>query len=242
MENGYESEYETNKTNKTMEDTNLEEQNTKANEIADDKESEQELNDNNTENDSSTTKAESGSCESDLPISDESENEISEITKLKEENSALKEKYTRLLAEFENFRKRNDKERLTMIDLGASEVLTKLLPVIDNFDRAIESLNNQNIVLDSNTSEDNQDDITKKQEENFTKGIEQIYKQINKFLDELNVKKIDALGKQFDPNLHNAVMTDEESDAEEGTITADLQPGYTYKDQILRHSMVKVKK
>ena len=65
---------------------------------------------------------------------------------------------------------------------------------------------------------------------------------MQKFLTDLDVKKIDALGKQFDPNLHNAVMTDEESDAEEGIITADLQQGYTYKDQILRHSMVKVKK
>lgn len=235
MENGYENEYETNKTNKTMEDTNLEEQNTKANEVADDKESEQELN--------NTTKDTMQDDETDTDETLENQNEEpDEISKLTKENTELKEKYTRLLAEFENFRKRNDKERLTMIDLGASEVLTKLLPVVDNFDRAIESLNNQNINSDSSTSNEVDESTTKKQEENFAKGIEQIYKQMNKFLEDLNVKKIDALGKQFDPNLHNAVMTDEESDAEEGTITADLQPGYTYKDQILRHSMVKVKK
>ena len=235
MENGYENEYETNKTNETMEDTNLEEQNTKANEVADDKESEQELN--------NTTKDTKQDDETGTDETLENQNEeLDEISKLTKENTELKEKYTRLLAEFENFRKRNDKERLTMIDLGASEVLTKLLPVIDNFDRAIESLNNQNINSDSSTSNEVDESTAKKQEENFAKGIEQIYKQMNKFLEDLNVKKIDALGKQFDPNLHNAVMTDEESDAEEGTITADLQPGYTYKDQILRHSMVKVKK
>ncbi len=237
MENGYENEYETNKTNETMEDTNLEEQNTKANEIADDKESESEQELNNTTKDTKQDE-ETGTDET---LENQNE-ELDEISKLTKENTELKEKYTRLLAEFENFRKRNDKERLTMIDLGASEVLTKLLPVVDNFDRAIESLNNQNINSDACTSNEVDESTTKKQEENFAKGIEQIYKQMNKFLDELNVKKIDALGKQFDPNLHNAVMTDEESDAEEGTITADLQPGYTYKDQILRHSMVKVKK
>lgn len=237
MENGYENEYETNKTNETMEDTNLEEQNTKANEIADDKESESEQELNNTTKDTKQDN-ETGTDET---LENQNE-ELDEISKLTKENTELKEKYTRLLAEFENFRKRNDKERLTMIDLGASEVLTKLLPVVDNFDRAIESLNNQNINSDSSTNNEVDESITKKQEENFTKGIEQIYKQMNKLLEDLNVKKIDALGKQFDPNLHNAVMTDEESDAEEGTITADLQPGYTYKDQILRHSMVKVKK
>lgn len=237
MENGYENEYETNKTNETMEDTNLEEQNTKANEIADDKESESEQELNNTTKDTK----QDNETSTDETLENQNE-ELDEISKLTKENTELKEKYTRLLAEFENFRKRNDKERLTMIDLGASEVLTKLLPVVDNFDRAIESLNNQNINSDSSTNNEVDESITKKQEENFTKGIEQIYKQMNKLLEDLNVKKIDALGKQFDPNLHNAVMTDEESDAEEGTITADLQPGYTYKDQILRHSMVKVKK
>ncbi len=202
--------------------------------------SEEELNGNEVINDSSGSEKETNDTEKGSSATDEQTSENDETIKLKEENAALKEKYTRLLAEFENFRKRSDKERLSMIDIGASEVLTKLLPVIDNFDRAIESMNNLN--KEQNETAQIMPDDKSKQEESFTKGIEQIYKQLQKFLEDLDVKKIKALGEQFDPNMHNAVMTDEESDAKEGTITADLQPGYTYKDQILRHSMVKVKK
>ena len=238
MKNEYENGYENDKTNKTKEATKLEDSTKETDfEESGKRESEEELNDDVTKNDSSASENETSDTEDNSITADESQNEENENTKLKEENTALKEKYTRLLAEFENFRKRSDKERLSMIDIGASEVLTKLLPVIDNFDRAIESMNN----LNNENSECSPEDKSK-QEENFTKGIEQIYKQLQKFLEDLDVKKIKALGEQFDPNMHNAVMTDEESDASEGTITADLQPGYTYKDQILRHSMVKVKK
>ncbi len=232
-----EDEFENNKTTKTKEDTGLEEF-TKETDFRESEEtkSKQELD----ENDSSSSDENSKEDTNESSSKSESDMQNDELEKIKEENNALKEKYTRLLAEFENFRKRNDKERLSMIDIGASEVLTKLLPIVDNFDRAIESINtiSENTKDATETSEEEKS----KQEESFTKGIEQIYKQLQKFLEELNVKKIKALGEQFDPNMHNAVMTDEESDAKEGTITADLQPGYTYKDQILRHSMVKVKK
>ena len=111
-----------------------------------------------------------------------------------------------------------------MIDIGASMILTKILPVVDNFERAINSI-----------PEDIKDN-------SFVDGEDKIYKQMLKTFEELGVKPIEAVGKPFDANLHNAVMMDEESDCEEGTITEELQKGFMYKDQVLRHSMVKVKK
>ena len=142
----------------------------------------------------------------------------------KEKIKDWEDKYKRLLAEFDNFRKRSEKEAAQMCDIGASVVLTKLLPIVDNFERALKSLSND---IKENTFED---------------GIDKIYKQLMKTLEELDVKPIEAVGKAFDPNLHNAVMTDENGDVEVDTVTEELQKGYTYKDQVLRHSMVKVKK
>ncbi|WP_242839311.1 nucleotide exchange factor GrpE [Oribacterium sp. P6A1] len=135
-----------------------------------------------------------------------------------------KDKYTRLYAEFDNFRKRTDKEKIQNFDFGARDVIEKLLPVVDNFERALGTVEKED------------------EEDAFTKGIQGIYKQIQKMFEDLQVKAIKAEGEKFDPNLHNAVMTDTESDVEEDTITQDLQKGYTYKDQVVRHSMVKVKK
>lgn len=148
--------------------------------------------------------------------------------KLKEKYEAeiadWKDKYTRLYAEFDNFRKRTEKEKMQNFDFGARDVIEKLLPVVDNFERALLT-------------------VEKKDEDDaFTKGVQGIYKQIQKMFEDLQVKAIKAEGEKFDPNLHNAVMTDTESDVEEDTITQDLQKGYTYKDQVVRHSMVKVKK
>ena len=148
--------------------------------------------------------------------------------KLKEKYEAeiadWKDKYTRLYAEFDNFRKRTEKEKMQNFDFGARDVIEKLLPVVDNFERALLTV-----------EKEDEDDA-------FTKGIQGIYKQIQKMFEDLQVKAIKAEGEKFDPNLHNAVMTDTESDVEEDTITQDLQKGYTYKDQVVRHSMVKVKK
>ena len=135
-----------------------------------------------------------------------------------------KDKYTRLYAEFDNFRKRTEKEKLQNFDFGARDVIEKLLPVVDNFERALGTVEKED------------------EEDAFTKGIQGIYKQIQKMFEDLQVKAIKAEGEKFDPNLHNAVMTDTESDVEEDIITQDLQKGYTYKDQVVRHSMVKVKK
>lgn len=135
-----------------------------------------------------------------------------------------KDKYIRLYAEFDNYRKRTEKEKSQNFDFGAREVIEKLLPVVDNFERALGTVDPED-----------EDDA-------FTKGVRGIYKQLEKMFEDLDVKAIPAEGEKFDPNLHNAVMTDTESDAEEDTITQDLLKGYTYKGQVVRHSMVKVKK
>ena len=159
---------------------------------------------------------------------DENAAEDDETVKLKEKYEAeiadLKDKYTRLYAEFDNFRKRTETEKIQNFDFGAREVIEKLLPVVDNFERALGTVEEEDV------------------EDAFTKGVQGIYKQIEKLFEDLQVKAIKAEGEKFDPNLHNAVMTDTESDAEEDTVTQDLQKGYTYKDQVIRHSMVKVKK
>lgn len=136
----------------------------------------------------------------------------------------LKDKYLRTLAEYENFRKRSEKEKAQMFELGAKSIIEALLPVVDNFERAL-----------SHVQEEEKDSP-------FVKGIEGIYKQIQKMFSDCNIQEIEALGKKFDPALHNAVMTEEEGDAEEDTITQDLQKGYTYRGNVVRHSMVKVKK
>ncbi|ETP72625.1 molecular chaperone GrpE (heat shock protein) [Lachnospiraceae bacterium JC7] len=160
--------------------------------------------------------------------SEETEEADAETVKLKEKYEAeiadWKDKYTRLYAEFDNFRKRTEKEKVQNFDFGARDVIEKLLPVVDNFERALGTVEKED------------------EEDAFTKGVQGIYKQIQKMFEDLQVKAIKAEGEKFDPNLHNAVMTDTESGVEEDTITQDLQKGYTYKDQVVRHSMVKVKK
>lgn len=156
------------------------------------------------------------------------EDSDAETEKLKKKyEDALAEqkyKYIRLYAEFDNYRKRTEKEKSQNFDFGAREVIEKLLPVVDNFERALGTVDPED-----------EDDA-------FTKGVRSIYKQLEKMFEDLDVKAIPAEGEKFDPNLHNAVMTDTESDAEEDTITQDLLKGYTYKGQVVRHSMVKVKK
>ena len=134
------------------------------------------------------------------------------------------DRYKRLLAEFDNFRKRSEKEQALMIDIGASMILTKILPIVDNFERAINSI---------------PDDLKGNP---FVDGVDKIYKQILKTFEEIEVKPIEAVGKPFDANYHNAVMTDENAEGEVDTVVEELQKGYMYKDQVLRHSMVKVKK
>lgn len=145
----------------------------------------------------------------------------------KEENAELvqlKDKYLRTLAEYENFRKRSEKEKTQMFELGAKSIIEQLLPIVDNFERALEHISEE------------------EKENSFAKGVEGIYKQIQKMFSDCDIQAIEAVGQKFDPALHNAVMTEEEGDAEEDTVTADLQKGYTYRGNVVRHSMVKVKK
>lgn len=134
----------------------------------------------------------------------------------------LTDKYQRLMAEFENVRKRTAKEFVQRYDMGAMGVLEKLLPVVDNFERGLQAV-----------AEDEKDTP-------FVQGIEQIYKQLMGTLDELGVKAMDAEGKEFDANLHNAVMHVEDEEAGENVVVEELQKGYMYKESVLRRSMVKV--
>ena len=133
-----------------------------------------------------------------------------------------KDKYQRLMAEFENARKRMSKESTQRYDMGAMGVLEKLLPVIDNFERGLESV-----------SEEEKDSA-------FVQGIQQIYKQLISVMEDLGVTPMDAEGKEFDANLHNAVMHVEDEELGENIVAEELQKGYMYKESVLRHSMVKV--
>lgn len=133
----------------------------------------------------------------------------------------LNDRVQRQMAEFDNFRKRTDKEKSEMFDAGARHILEKILPVVDNFERAI-ALRPE--------GEDNA----------YADGIEKIYKGLIKTLDDLDVKEIDAKGKEFDPNFHNAVMHVEDESLGENEVAEVLQKGYTFHDVVIRHAMVKV--
>ena len=139
-----------------------------------------------------------------------------------EEVKAATDRHQRTMAEFDNFRKRTIKEKSQMYENGAKEVLEKLLPVVDNFERAFDV-----------ATDDHKDDP-------FVKGIDLIYKQVQAMLDELGVEEIEALNHPFDPDLHHAVSHEDSEDHDENTVVAVFQKGYTYKDNVLRYSMVKV--
>lgn len=128
----------------------------------------------------------------------------------------------RNLAEFENFRKRTEKEKSTMFDMGAKSVLEKLLPIIDNFERGFAGL-----------SEEQMSDP-------FVSGMDMVYKQLVKALVDMGVEPIEAVGKPFDPNLHNAVMHVEDENLGENTVAQEFQKGYLYHGSVVRHSMVQV--
>ncbi len=144
-----------------------------------------------------------------------------ELEAAKELAEGNKEKYTRLLSEFDNMRERNKKESLEMSDKGAMEALEKILPVIDNFERALESINDE-------------------EKTPFEDGIEKIYKQLMEVLESIGVKPMNAVDTEFDPMLHNAVMHEEDPDKGENLVVEEMQKGYMYKENVLRHAMVKV--
>ena len=142
--------------------------------------------------------------------------------KAKAKIDELNDKVMRQMAEFENYRKRTEKEKQSMFEVGAKSVIEKLLPIVDNFERGLSSLSEEEA------------------QGAFAKGIEMVYKQLMEELSKLEVKPIEAVGKEFDPNLHNAVMHVEDEEAGENTVVEEFQKGYTYRDAVVRHSMVKV--
>ncbi len=134
----------------------------------------------------------------------------------------LNDRLLRNMAEFENFRNRSEKEKSLMFEIGAKSVVEKILPVVDNFERGLGA-------------------VAEEEKENaFVKGMEAVYKQFSTVLEEIGVVPIEAVGKEFDPNLHNAVMHDEDDSMEANIISEEFQKGYMYKDSVVRHSMVKV--
>lgn len=145
-----------------------------------------------------------------------------ELEKQKELTEEANDRYKRLLAEFENARNRNEKESKRMYDIGAKEVLEKLLPVVDNFERALAAI-----------PEEDKDRA-------FEQGVDKIYKQMIVTLEDVGVKPMNAEGTQFDPDFHNAVLHVEDEELGENIVAEELQKGYMYKDEVLRHSMVKV--
>ena len=134
----------------------------------------------------------------------------------------LTDRLTRQMAEFDNVRKRTDREKSQMYEVGAKDVIDKILPVVDNFERGLGAV----------TEEEKEDP--------FVKGMEQIYKQLMTTLEGIGVKPIEAVGNEFDPDFHNAVMHVEDEEVGENIIVEEFQKGYMYRDSVVRHSMVKV--
>ena len=165
----------------------------------------------------------------------ESPSEAAEDGAPKEENdprderiAELNDKNLRLMAEFENFRKRSDKEKDQMFETGAKSVIEKVLPVIDNFERALD------MAPDSDEGEESMDP--------FMDGMKKVYKQLMDELEKIGVKPIEAVGQEFNPEYHNAVMQVDSEEYDSGIIAQELQKGYMYNDSVVRHSMVGVAK
>ena len=140
----------------------------------------------------------------------------------KEKIEQLEDKVMRQMAEFENFRKRTDREKQAMFETGAKSVIEKILPVVDNFERGLATVAPENM------------------EDPFVDGMNRVYKQLMTELGNMGVKPIEAVGCEFDPNFHNAVMQTESEEYESGVVAQELLKGYTYHDMVVRHSMVAV--
>lgn len=140
----------------------------------------------------------------------------------KEKIDQLEDRVKRQMAEFENFRKRTDREKQAMFETGAKSVIEKMLPVVDNFERGLATVPEE------------------QKEDPFVDGMNRVYKQLLTELENIGVKPIEAVGCEFDPNLHNAVMQVESEEYESGVVAQELQKGYTYHDTVVRHSMVAV--
>lgn len=156
------------------------------------------------------------------PLGKKKDKNQEKLEKLEEKLADLEDKRMRQLAEFENFRKRSEKEKSQMFEIGAKTVVEKMLPVIDNFERGLLGIPEE------------------EKDTPFVQGVELVYKQLLTAFDELGVKPIEAVGAEFDPNLHNAVMMVDDDTLESGTVAEEMQKGYLYKESVVRHSMVKV--
>ncbi len=156
-----------------------------------------------------------------VEITDEApEAESTEIIE-KEKYDELYDKHLRLMAEYDNFKKRTQKEKEELFSFASAGTIEKILPVIDNLERAIES-------------------VTDEEKNTFTEGVEMVLKQFLEILTTLGVSEIEAVGKEFDPNLHNAVMHIEDEEAAANTVVEQFMKGYKFKDKVIRYSMVKV--
>ena len=142
--------------------------------------------------------------------------------KLQEKVDELEDRVKRQMAEFDNFRKRSEKEKSAMFETGAKSVVEKILPVVDNFERGLAGLSEEEM------------------KQPFAEGMNMVYKQLITELEKLEVKPIEAVGCEFNPELHNAVMQVASEEYESGIIAQELQKGYTYRDSVVRHSMVAV--
>ena len=139
-----------------------------------------------------------------------------------EKIAELTDRMQRTMAEFDNFRKRTEKEKAAMYEIGAKDIIEKMLPVLDNFERGLTTVPEE------------------EKESPFVQGMDKIYKQFVKTLEDIGVKPMDAAGKPFDPNFHNAVMHVEDESLGENIVAEELQKGYTYRDSVVRPAMVKV--
>jgi len=140
----------------------------------------------------------------------------------KEKIDELEDRVKRQMAEFENFRKRTEKEKQAMFETGAKSVLEKVLPVVDNFERGLAGLSEEQLA------------------DPFVDGMNKVYRQLLQEFENIGVKPIEAIGAEFDPNFHNAVMQVASDDLESGTVAQEFLKGYTYRDNVIRHSMVAV--
>jgi len=190
---------------------------TKAEEV----QNEKEMTEEPVETTETTAETTEGEAPGDCDVAEDTAEETVKDKK-QEKIDELEDKVKRQLAEFENFRKRTEKEKATMFEAGAKSVIEKILPVIDNFERGL-----------ATTKEEDKTNP-------HVEGMNMIYKQLMTELDKLEVKPIEAVGQEFNPDFHNAIMQVESDEYESGIIAQELLKGYTYRDSVIRHSMVAV--
>ena len=188
---------------------------------------EETMNTSETEENKEESETEASASENDKAADEPEETEKSGFFKKKkdkrdEQIEELNDKVKRQMAEFDNFRKRTEKEKSMMFDMGAKTIIEKILPVVDNFERGFTTV-----------EEADKDDA-------FVQGMQQVYKQLMTELEAVGVTPIEAIGKEFDPDFHNAVMQVESEEYESGIIAQEFMKGYMYKDSVVRHSMVGV--